>query len=178
MHSLFLQVQDGVLDVIGEIVGRMAELRTLASDVTKNTSDVENYSKEFLELQDQLHQLKREKFNGVELFAVDKEWDNMQGASKEHLLINNEEYSTGKASFGTKETYQYFDHPQADNRTETSYDKYELQLLTHPTGVEHDGDIKLNVVNLQYLLAVKNPDSFGLTAPDGTGQTGSTATNP
>lgn len=174
----YLQVQDGVLEVVGEIVDRMAELRTLASDVTKNTSDVENYSKEFLELQDQLHQLKREKFNGVELFAVDKEWDQMQGMNKGQLFINNEEYTTGKASFGSKEIYQYFDHPQSSQRTETSYDKYELQLLTHPSGVEHDGDIKLNVVNLQYLLGIKNPVSFGLTAPSGTGLTGSTSTNP
>ena len=75
----FLQVQDGVLEAIGEIVDRMAELRTMAADVSKNAADVENYSKEFLELQDQLNQMKREKFNGVELFAVEEEWDDMQG---------------------------------------------------------------------------------------------------
>ena len=67
-------MQDGVLEAIGEIVDRMAELRTMAADVSKNTADIENYSKEFLELQDQLNQMKREKFNGVELFATEKEW--------------------------------------------------------------------------------------------------------
>ena len=41
----------------------------MAQDVTKNTADVENYSKEFLELQKQLSQMYREKFNGVSLFA-------------------------------------------------------------------------------------------------------------
>ena len=50
-----------------EIVGRMAELH-MAADVSKNTADIENYSKEFLELQDQLNQ-EGQKFNGVELFA-------------------------------------------------------------------------------------------------------------
>ena len=42
----------------------------MAQDVTKNTNDIENYSKEFLELQKQLSQIYREKFNDVELFTV------------------------------------------------------------------------------------------------------------
>src|SRR6056300_194431 len=84
----FLQVQDGVLEAIGDIVDRMAELRTMAADVSKNTADVENYSKEFLELQDQLKQMKREKFNGVELFAIEAEENDMQGMNKAHLLVN------------------------------------------------------------------------------------------
>jgi len=53
----FLQVQDGVLASAGNIASRMSELRTMAQDVTKNTSDIENYSKEFLELQKQLSQM-------------------------------------------------------------------------------------------------------------------------
>jgi len=101
----FLQVQDGVLEAIGEIVGRMAELRTMAADVSKNTADIENYSKEFLELQDQLNQMKREKFNGVELFATEREWDAMQGVNKDQLRINGEDYATGQNSFGTKQLY-------------------------------------------------------------------------
>ena len=66
----YLQVQDGALQSAGNIVSRMSELRSMAQDVTKNASDVENYSKEFLELQKQLSQIYREKFNDVELFAV------------------------------------------------------------------------------------------------------------
>jgi len=65
-----LQVQDAALSSAGEVVSRMAELRAMAQDVTKNTGDIENYSKEFLELQMHLGQLYREKFNGVSLFAV------------------------------------------------------------------------------------------------------------
>ena len=48
----------------------MAELRTMAQDITKNTGDIENYSKEFVELQSQLSQIRNEKFNGISLFAV------------------------------------------------------------------------------------------------------------
>ena len=47
----------------------MAELRTMAQDITKNTGDIENYSKEFVELQSQLSQIRNEKFNGISLFA-------------------------------------------------------------------------------------------------------------
>ena len=42
----YLQVQDGALAITGKILSRMAELRTMASDITKNTSDIENYSKD------------------------------------------------------------------------------------------------------------------------------------
>ena len=66
----YLQVQDGALTTVAKIVDRMSELRTMANDVTKNTQDVENYSKEFIELQRQLNQVRHEKFNGISLFAT------------------------------------------------------------------------------------------------------------
>ena len=65
----FLQVQDGALSTVGNILTRMSELRTMAADITKNSGDIENYSKEFIELQDQLNQIKRQQFNGISLFA-------------------------------------------------------------------------------------------------------------
>jgi len=65
-----LQVQDGAMEVTGSIVVRISELRTMAQDITKNTSDIENYSKEFIELQRQLAEIYREKFNGVDLFTT------------------------------------------------------------------------------------------------------------
>ena len=158
----FLQVQDGVLEAVGEIVGRMAELRTMAADVSKNTADIENYSKEFLELQDQLNQMKRQKFNGVELFAVEEEWDQMQGVNKEQLLINGVDYrgNEGASSIGTKHTYEYFDNPVQGNRTNASFDKYEFQLFTAPSGEAADGNIKLNIINLQMLLGIKDPSAI------------------
>ena len=55
---------------MGKILDRMSELRTMAQDITKNTSDVRKLLKEFLELQRQLSQTYREKFNGVSLFSV------------------------------------------------------------------------------------------------------------
>ena len=41
----FLQVQDGAMETIGKVVNRMAELRVMADDITKNSGDIENYSK-------------------------------------------------------------------------------------------------------------------------------------
>jgi flagellin-like hook-associated protein FlgL len=158
----YLQVQDGVLEVMGQIVDRMAELRTLSSDVSKNSSDIENYSKEFVELQDQLKQMKNEKFNGVELFSSEKEWDDMQGINKNHLIVNGSAYEEGASTIGSKSLYEYFDHPDPDKRTKGEYDKYEFELYTHPSGEAKDGSIKLNMVNLQFMLGVKNPGAFGV----------------
>ena len=65
----FLQVQQGALKVAGRILDRMSELKMLSLDVTKNAQDIENYNKEFLELQKQLAKISQEKFNGVSLFT-------------------------------------------------------------------------------------------------------------
>ena len=46
----YLQLQDEAMDS-ERIVDRVGQLRALASDITKNDSDILNYSKEFLELQ-------------------------------------------------------------------------------------------------------------------------------
>ena len=66
----FLQAQDGVLKVAGEVLDRMGELMTLYSDPTKNTNDKANYDAEFVQLQSQLTSLADEAFNGVALFGT------------------------------------------------------------------------------------------------------------
>lgn len=64
----YLDTQDGAFKVADKVLSRMSELTTLARDVTKNAGDVENYDKEFQNLQLQLTSLGTEKFNGVPLF--------------------------------------------------------------------------------------------------------------
>lgn len=64
-----LEVQDGVLSNAGQIVDRMSELKSLYHDVMKNETDKESYNKEFRDLQVQLFDMSRIKFNGVSLFA-------------------------------------------------------------------------------------------------------------
>ena len=63
-----LQTQDGVLKSIGDIVSRMGELRAMHADVTKNTTDKQNYDSEFRDLVGQINQLRTTKFNDKELF--------------------------------------------------------------------------------------------------------------
>jgi len=133
----FLQVQDGALESVGTIVSRMAELRTMAADITKNTSDVENYSKEFRELQSQLNQIQKNKFNGVSLFTSNRAVVDSVSASYS---------SDGSAS------YDYVD-PDGVTQTKT-YNSRSLQLLTHPSGMAQDGSISLNGVNLQFVLSL------------------------
>lgn len=65
----FLQMQDSVLKVAGDIIDRMSELKSFFNDVSKNATDRETYNHEFHELQKELGTLKKQKFNGVSLFA-------------------------------------------------------------------------------------------------------------
>jgi flagellin len=44
----FLEVQDGVLSTVGELVDRMSELRSLYNDVMKNESDLATYDRKSL----------------------------------------------------------------------------------------------------------------------------------
>jgi flagellin len=126
----YLQVQDASLQTVGKVLDRMAELRTMAADITKNSGDIENYTKEFMELQSQLNQISRESFNGISLFSD-----------------TNSAMVTGSLDRGTG---SYLD---ADGNT-VSTTTFSRQLITHPDGQATDGSISLNVVNLQFVLSV------------------------
>jgi flagellin len=66
----FLDTQDGAFTIADKVLSRMSELSALSRDVSKNAGDVENYNKEFENLQLQLTSLGTEKFNGVNLFST------------------------------------------------------------------------------------------------------------
>jgi flagellin len=73
----FLEVQDGMLESVGNIVDRMSELKGLASqDPMKSDADRASYNNEFKDLQAQLHSIAKQKFNGVSLFAEHTESKN------------------------------------------------------------------------------------------------------
>ena len=66
----FLEVQDGVLEGVGRIVTRMAELKGMGSqDPMKSDQDIASYDLEFHDLQRQLHDMSQMTFNGASLFA-------------------------------------------------------------------------------------------------------------
>ena len=65
-----LQTQDGVLKNAEKVVVRMAELVSLATDVTKSTDDKALYQTEYQSLQSQLSSIIGEEFNGISLFTT------------------------------------------------------------------------------------------------------------
>ena len=143
----FLQVQDGAMSGVADVLNRMAELKTMASDVVKNSSDVHNYSKEFVELQEQLHQIKQQKFNGISLFA-----ENAQDRSN---------FSRSDIINKPKKDYEF--NFNKNNSTQTAkYDKYSYRLLTSASAVAEDGSISLNVINLQFVLSLASMEDYNL----------------
>jgi flagellin len=150
----YLQVQDGAMESIGKIANRMSELRVMAQDVTKNSSDVENYSKEFIELQSQLGQIKQEKFNGISLFAA-------EGQTLGNGGINVVDGGTYTAS----------------STPGVNYDKYARTLSTSASGQAVDGSISLNVINLEFVLSIGSLSGVGSGTNVDLGGLGNTAAN-
>ncbi len=101
----------------------MSELQTMARDIAKNSGDIENDSKQFVDPQIQIDQVKNHRFNGMSLFA------------------SNRSAPTKDGSKGT-ETYQ---------RTDGSvmyYPKLGLPLQFSASNTENT--VSINVVNLQF----------------------------
>ena len=108
----FVEVQDGMLETIGRIVTRMAELKGMATqDPMKSTQDVESYNNEFVDLQKQLRDISKSTFNGVSLFAnyagTKQELDgsgNTKTKFKDDDTADNiiEIYTSSEGSSGTK----------------------------------------------------------------------------
>jgi flagellin len=67
----FLQVQDGLLTTATEVVSRIAELKAMTSDNTKNAEDFQNYNEEYQVLREQLTDLQSQKFNDVSVFLTE-----------------------------------------------------------------------------------------------------------
>jgi len=137
----YLQVQDGALSTVGKILDRMGELRTMAQDITKNSGDIENYSKEFLELQSQLGQIKQEKFNGISLFAAQND-----------TIQNSGIRTAGGGSYTDMQG------------NAITYDKFGRTLFTAASGQATDGSISMNVVNLQFVLSIGTLSGANSTA--------------
>ena len=138
----YLQVQDGALSTVGKILDRMSELRTMAQDVTKNTGDIENYSKEFIELQRQLQQIKNDTFNGISLFA------------------NSAALPTGTPP--DLRPHLAKDATAVDDEGRI-FSKFSRTLYTHANGQFADGNVSLGVTNLQYVLSLGALDTRYIT---------------
>ena len=101
----FVEIQDGVLETVGRIVGRMAELKGMATqDPLKSSQDVESYNNEFIDLQKQLYDISRSTFNGVSLFASKAtESDGSVGSTDVLFKGNTQQTTPLKSSLAVKD---------------------------------------------------------------------------
>ena len=123
----YLQLQDEAMDKMSEIVDRVGQLRVLASDITKNDSDILNYSKEFLELQGKMDNAAETKLNGVDLFVFQQQ------------------------SLSSKIKSVPATHTNEDGSIE-NYLKYSLNLETEDISGTVDTSINVSVVNMLFIL--------------------------
>ena len=92
----FLEVQDGMLETVGNIIDRMSELKGLSSqDPMKSIQDKATYDNEFRDLQVQLYDISQQKFNGVSLFAnfVSTDTDGVYGTDQ--TVFHGKDQTTG-----------------------------------------------------------------------------------
>jgi flagellin len=136
----FLEVQDGMLETVGNIIDRMSELKGLSSqDPMKSEQDKATYNNEFRDLQVQLWDISQQKFNGVSLFA--------------DLASNNttEEVTTNRTIFRGKDQLEGNNKALNEDNTMTIYTSaegsegskvsvYKASLLSALT-VHQDGSI-------------------------------------
>ena len=125
-HCRIYKFRDGAMVTVGNIFNRISQMRVMAEDVTKNSGDIENYSKEFVELQLQLDQINNQKFNALSLFAIN-------GAPPG----NN----------GTKGIVTY----QKTDGTSGTYQKFGRVLQVDPTSSGET--VSINVINLEYVVS-------------------------
>ena len=123
----YLQLQDEAMDKMSEIVDRVGQLRALASDITKNDSDILNYSKEFLELQGKMDNAAETKLNGIDLFVF-----------QQQTLSSKIESSPTT-------------HTNEDGSVE-NYLTYSLNLETENISDTGDNSINVSVVNMLFIL--------------------------
>lgn len=65
----FKQVQESALKHLGDLLGRMSELKTLSLDPTKSASDLSDYSQEYSLLAADIRKIDEGTFNGIKLFS-------------------------------------------------------------------------------------------------------------
>jgi len=119
----FLEVQDGMLETVGNIIDRMSELKGLASqDPMKSEQDKASYDNEFKDLQVQLYDISMQKFNGVSLFS--------------NFSTNNAGFNTGiEAKFNAQDPDRSLDntltiYTSAEGSEGSKISVYKSQLLS------------------------------------------------
>jgi flagellin len=123
-----LQTQDGVLQTAVSLVDRIAELKAMTNDPTKNAKDLQNYNEEYQELRKQLVSLQNEKFNEVTMFA-DLDTSTISDPTQDGVF---RVYTTEQGdSAGTESSVLISGVNLADASAGTSVGTDETALITH-----------------------------------------------
>ena len=157
----FLEVQDGLLDSVGEIIDRMSELKGLSSqDLMKSENDRASYNNEFKDLQAQLYDISKMKFNGVSLFAEHTKED---GADETDQAV----FGGSSDWSGTDHTLTIFTSSEGAAGSKVSVHKSVLlSALTFNTKAGSDGNrdsVAYKTYTVGVLDARNNGDGYETT---------------
>jgi flagellin len=143
----YLQAQDGVLKVAGDIATRISQLDSLAKDPTMSSADKSGYTTEKTQLQSELTSLANMSFNGIALFS--------ESAVLSVALTSSSEVSDiagFRASNGAMQSSLQFDS-QAQSATQTNLQAAAGQISNVDVAQESTNLAKWNVM-VQYGAAM------------------------
>jgi len=153
----FVEIQDGMLETVGRIVGRMAELKGMATqDPLKSSQDVESYNNEFRDLQKQLRDINKSTFNGVSLFAD-------FAGTKEALDGSGNTKTKFKGDDTADNVIEIFTSSEGSSGTKVSL--YRSALLSALTISGNSASIA-NAQTSEAGIGANNRGTFGLFASD------------
>ena len=162
----FLEVQDGMLETVGNIIDRMSELKGLASqDPMKSAQDRASYDNEFKDLQVQLYDIALQKFNGVSLFA-------RYATADDGSLTNNEtRFNAQNASRSLDNTLTIYTSAEGSEGSKISV--YKSQLLSALTvgqdkSINHAYGEAVNTLGTQKIGYTTDPLTFASASIGGT----------
>jgi flagellin len=140
----YLQAQDGVLAVAGQVATRIAQLNTLKNDPTLSTTDSAGYGTEITQLQTELTSLSGMSFNGIGLFG-DATVATSIGLTSSSSLSDIAGY---RATNGAEQSALQFDS-QAESSTQTNLQAASGQISNVDVATESTNLAKWNVM-VQY----------------------------
>ena len=162
----FLEVQDGMLETVGNIIDRMSELKGLASqDPMKSAQDRASYDNEFKDLQVQLYDIAMQKFNGVSLFA-------RYATADDGSLTNTEtKFNAQNASRSLDNTLTIYTSAEGSEGSKISV--YKSQLLSALTvgqdkSINHAYGDAVNTLGTQKIGYTADPLTFASASIGGT----------
>jgi len=128
-----LQTQDGVLQTATNVVSRIAELKAMTQDATKNSEDLQNYNEEYQVLREQLVQLHNEQLNARGLFGDFSNTGELTQTSHDSVF---EIYTTEQGSAGPSVIIEGLNLSNTGASTDTS-----VTLIVNSIDAAYSGSV-------------------------------------